>query len=87
MFQIVWAVPNLEKSLEMKSLHIYQILMSHEAEYLIGGFGLGLMYVPAVVAVGYWFEKRRSLVTGTSLTMKVYIYVHAYCVQIATLTW
>jgi len=23
------------------------------------------MYVPAVVAVGYWFEKRRSLVTGT----------------------
>jgi hypothetical protein len=26
---------------------------------------LGLMYVPAVVAVGYWFEKRRSLVTGT----------------------
>ena len=33
--------------------------------YSPGGFGLGLMYVPAVVAVGYWFEKRRSLVTGT----------------------
>ena len=31
---------------------------------MVGGFGLGLMYVPAVVAVGYWFEKRRSLVTG-----------------------
>ncbi|XP_023323773.1 monocarboxylate transporter 3 [Eurytemora carolleeae] len=30
------------------------------------GFGLGMMYVPAVVAVGYWFEKRRSLVTGIS---------------------
>ena len=58
-------IPNLEKSLEIKSLHIYEILMLHEAEYLIGGFGLGLMYVPAVVAVGYWFEKRRSLVTGT----------------------
>jgi MFS family permease len=25
-----------------------------------------LRYVPAVVAVGYWFEKRRSLVTGIS---------------------
>ena len=31
---------------------------------VMGGFGLGLMYVPAVVAVGYWFEKRRALVTG-----------------------
>ena len=28
--------------------------------------GLGLMYVPAVTAVGYWFEKKRSLVTGIS---------------------
>jgi len=33
---------------------------------VVGGFGLGMMYVPAVVAVGYWFEKRRSLVTGIS---------------------
>ena len=32
----------------------------------LGGFGLGLMYVPAVTAVGYWFEKKRSLVTGIS---------------------
>ena len=30
----------------------------------MGGLGLGLMYVPAVTAVGYWFEKKRSLVTG-----------------------
>ena len=33
----------------------------------LGGFGLGMMYVPAVVAVGYWFEKRRSLVTGEQM--------------------
>jgi len=33
---------------------------------VIGGFGLGMMYVPAVTSVGYWFEKRRSLVTGIS---------------------
>ena len=31
---------------------------------IVGGLGLGLMYVPAVTAVGYWFEKKRSLVTG-----------------------
>ena len=33
---------------------------------VLGGMGLGFMYVPAVTAVGYWFEKRRSLVTGIS---------------------
>jgi len=33
---------------------------------MLGGLGLGLMYVPAVTAVGYWFEKKRSLVTGIS---------------------
>ena len=33
---------------------------------VLGGLGLGLMYVPAVTAVGYWFEKKRSLVTGIS---------------------
>jgi len=35
--------------------------------FFLGGFGLGMMYVPAVVAVGYWFEKRRSLVTGEQM--------------------
>ena len=30
----------------------------------LAGTGLGLMYVPAQVAVGYYFEKRRSLATG-----------------------
>ena len=33
---------------------------------IFGGLGLGLIYVPAVTAVGYWFEKKRSLVTGIS---------------------
>jgi hypothetical protein len=42
-------------------LHLY----NRSKRLFSGGFGLGLMYVPAVVAVGYWFEKRRSLVTGT----------------------
>ncbi|CAG9823917.1 unnamed protein product [Phaedon cochleariae] len=32
-----------------------------------GGLGFGLMYVPAVVNVGYYFEKRRSLATGIAV--------------------
>ena len=30
----------------------------------MAGTGLGLMYVPAVVSVGYYFDKRRALATG-----------------------
>lgn len=28
------------------------------------GFGFGLIYLPAIVSVTVWFEKRRSLATG-----------------------
>ena len=31
---------------------------------VLAGSGLGLMYVPAVVSVGYYFNKRRALATG-----------------------
>ena len=34
---------------------------------VIGGIGLGLIYLPAVVAVGYYFERRRALATGISV--------------------
>lgn len=33
-----------------------------------GGFGLGLMYVPAVVSVGQYFTKRLSFATGLCVT-------------------
>ena len=36
---------------------------------IIGGFGLGLIYLPAVVAVGYYFESKRALATGISVRM------------------
>ena len=39
---------------------------------VLGGLGLGLMYVPAVTAVGYWFDKKRSLVTGISTCGSVF---------------
>jgi len=31
---------------------------------VLGGFSLGLIYLPAVVAVGYYFKKKRALATG-----------------------
>jgi len=45
------------------SPNIYILMVTYG---IFGGLGLGLMYVPAVTTVGYWFEKRRSLVTGIS---------------------
>lgn len=34
---------------------------------IIGGFGLGLISLPAVVIVGYYFESKRALATGVAL--------------------
>ena len=31
------------------------------------GFGFGLIYLPAVVAVGYYFESKRALATGIAV--------------------
>ena len=35
---------------------------------VIGGFGLGLIYLPSIVAVGYYFESKRALATGISVS-------------------
>ncbi|XP_065156423.1 monocarboxylate transporter 14 isoform X2 [Atheta coriaria] len=34
---------------------------------VMGGFGFGLIYLPAVVCVGYYFETKRSLATGIAV--------------------
>ncbi|XP_068248337.1 uncharacterized protein [Palaemon carinicauda] len=34
---------------------------------VIGGFGFGLIYLPAVVCVGYYFESKRALATGIAV--------------------
>ena len=31
---------------------------------IMGGLGLGLIYLPAIVSVGFYFERRRALATG-----------------------
>lgn len=53
------------------SLAAASLAMSVEFLYVfigvLGGIGLGLVYVPAVVAVGFYFEKRRALATGIAV--------------------
>jgi MFS family permease len=34
---------------------------------VMGGIGFGFIYLPAVVAVGYYFETKRSLATGIAV--------------------
>ncbi|XP_045485559.1 monocarboxylate transporter 4 isoform X1 [Pieris rapae] len=34
---------------------------------VLGGIGFGMIYLPSVVAVGYYFESRRSLATGIAV--------------------
>ncbi|RXG68736.1 Monocarboxylate transporter 5 [Armadillidium vulgare] len=34
---------------------------------ILGGMGFGLIYVPAVIATGFYFEKRRALATGIAV--------------------
>ena len=34
---------------------------------LFTGIGFGLIYVPAVIAVGFYFEKWRALATGVAV--------------------
>ena len=34
---------------------------------VLGGLGLGLIYLPAIVSVGFYFERRRALATGISV--------------------
>jgi MFS family permease len=31
---------------------------------LIGGIGMGLVYLPSLIMVGYYFEKNRAIATG-----------------------
>lgn len=31
------------------------------------GLGFGMIYLPSIVSVGYYFERRRALATGVAL--------------------
>lgn len=51
-------------SLSIFATNVPMLMMTYG---VLGGFGLGLIYLPAVVAVGYYFEKKRALATGISV--------------------
>lgn len=40
------------------------IYLIHLVYGVVGSIGLGLIYMPAVIAVGFYFEKWRGLATG-----------------------
>ena len=31
---------------------------------VVGGIGMGLIYLPSIVMVGYYFEENRAIATG-----------------------
>ena len=35
--------------------------------YVISGIGFGLMYLPSIVIVGYYFDKKRAFATGLAV--------------------
>ena len=45
---------------------------------MLGGLGLGLIYLPAIVSVGFYFESRRALATGISGTIHHLVNVTSY---------
>lgn len=51
-------------SLSTLSTNIKWLSLTYGA---IGGFGLGLLYLPNVVAVSYYFHQRRALATGIAV--------------------
>jgi len=41
--------------------------MLHSSRVFTTGVGFGLMYLPSIVMVGYYFDKRRALATGIAV--------------------
>ena len=50
-------------SLSVFSVNVPMLMLLYG---VLGGFGLGLIYLPSVCAVGYYFEKKRALATGNN---------------------
>ena len=46
------------------STFVYDVWLLMILFGIVAGTGLGLMYVPAVCSVGYYFDKKRAFATG-----------------------
>lgn len=53
--------------MKQKKKSLFNKLISQFNHFTIVGFGFGMIYLPAVVAVGYYFETKRSLATGIAV--------------------
>ena len=40
---------------------------------IVGGFGQGLLYTPACIVPGLWFDKNRALATGV---LSIYCFIY-----------
>jgi len=49
------------------SMFAQSVLVLYVTVGVVGGIGFGLVYVPAVIAVGFYFEKKRALATGIAV--------------------
>lgn len=49
------------------SFFVRNIFMLYFSIGVVAGIGFGLIYVPAIVSVGFYFEKRRSLAMGIAV--------------------
>jgi hypothetical protein len=62
------AINNLYINILLTILQIIPIFeLLYFRRFFISGTGFGLMYLPAIVMVGYYFDKRRALATGIAV--------------------
>ena len=54
---------------------------------VLGGFGLGLIYLPAVVAVGYYFDSKRALATGLIIMIMVTVVMIGSMIMTMVMLW
>ncbi|KAK3880530.1 hypothetical protein Pcinc_014978, partial [Petrolisthes cinctipes] len=57
---------------------------------IVGGIGFGFIYVPAVIATGFYFEKRRALATGIAVCgsgIGNFVFAPLNNFMLATVSW
>lgn len=52
---------------EHKSNKHFSTIQSKEKLNSVSGIGFGMIYLPAIVMVGHWFDKKRAFATGLAV--------------------
>ena len=69
---------------------MYYIIVRKKNVFPILGIGLGLIYLPAIVSVTYYFEKRRAFATGLAVCgsgLGTFIFAPLSKILVETYTW